>query len=352
MKSQRYNVEASRPRHFTGNRDESSNYNRTESINMASTRVETYNASSLHSMMELSDTASLPPPYAQDPVELRSLVSATSSRSSTSLPEYDDVIAVAGPSSGDTGFHATASMQIENRGLPVVALPLPPRPYPIPVYAVDADGRIGEKVYESVRQSRGSGNAILFRDGNPQFPVCSTTYRFGPGRPPRICLLGPDTDVSSLGTYDETPAGVEAFDVLCKGYVTRAVSIRTDMGTFEWRHASRAERRHVGADSLLVMEQVTPIALAGGRKKEEVRRRVAQFVRNSEVRTQGTGRSTAGNGGRLMMDLRAWVDGKDDLQRMEAFVVASCIVMLKREMDRRRVQQAMVISGGGGGGGP
>lgn len=312
------------------------------------TKVETYDHTSL-SLMEATDGISMPPPYAQDATELRPVPSATSSMSSASLPEY--ATAVAGPSSGgSTEFYATTCMQIENQGLPVVALPLPPRPFPIPVYAVDGAGRIGAKAYESIRHSRGSGNAVLFRDGNPQHPVCSTTYRFGPGRPPKICLLGPDADVSSLGTDDDTPPpGAPVFEVNCKGVMTRAVSIRTDMGTFEWRHATRAEKRAVGADSLLLLEHVTPVALEGGRKKEEVRRRVAQLVRNAEFRTHGSGRSTAGNGGRLMMDLRAWADGKDEAQRVEVFAVASCIVMLKREMDRRRGQQAMMFAGGGGG---
>jgi hypothetical protein len=143
------------------------------------TQVERYDHTSL-SLMEATDGISMPPPYAQDATELRPVPSATSSMSSASLPEY--ATAVAGPSSGSTEFYATACMQIENQGLPVVALPLPPRPFPIPVYAVDGAGRIGAKVYESIRRSRGSGNAVLFRDGNPQYPVCSTTYRFGPGR--------------------------------------------------------------------------------------------------------------------------------------------------------------------------
>jgi hypothetical protein len=155
-----------------------------------------------------------------------------------------------------------------------------------------------------------------------------------------------------VGTADDAtpPPGAPVWEVNSKGVMTRAVSIRTDMGTFEWRHATRAEKRAVGADSLLLLEHVTPVALeGGGRKKEEVRRRIAQFVRSAEFRTHGSGRSTAGNGGRLMMDLRAWADGKDEAQRVEVFAVASCIVMLKREMDRRRGQQAMMFTGGGGG---
>lgn len=309
---------------------------------MTSTKVETYDTKSVQ-LEELTHGTSLPPPYSQDPAHLRSVISATSSRSS--LPEYD-AVAGEGQFSEPGSFHPTCSMQIDNQGLPIIALPLAPRPYPIPVYAVDATGSTGTKLYESIRESRGSGNAILFRGGDQQQPVCSTTYRFGPGRPPKIRLLTLDTDITSLS--DEPPAGVEEFEVQGRGYMTRAVSIRTHLGTFEWRYAGKAERREVDANSLLVLEQVTQIALEGG-KTEKKRRRVAQLVRNSEYRTRGSGWSTAGNGGRLMMDTSEWSDRKGESQQIEAFIIASCIVMLKREMDRRRVHQAMMLSSGGGG---
>jgi hypothetical protein len=311
----------------------------------STTQVHTIDTFSV-SEQELTHRDSMPPPYAQDAMELKSAISATSSKSS--LPEYD-AVGAAGPSSPALpDFQPTCSLQIDNQGLPLIALPLPPRPYPIPVYAITESGAIGDKMYESIRQSRGSGNAILFRTGNPHYPVCSTSYRFGPGRPPKISLLAPDANVTNLGK-DEVPVGNEEFEVIGNGCMTRAVTIRTHLGTFSWRYASKAERREFSADSLLVLDHVTNIALEGG-KTEKKTRRVAQLVRNSEFRTKGSGRSTAGNGGRLMMDTRDWADRKDEAHQLETFIVASCIVMLKREMDRRRVHQAMVIGGGAGGG--
>ncbi|KAL6855196.1 hypothetical protein ACO1O0_006334 [Amphichorda felina] len=283
----------------------------------------------------------LPPPY-QDGDDNNGLDALSNASSTSSLPQYETV---APDHSSAAGFHPTLTYQVENNGQPIIALPMPPRPCPIPIHAVTPTGEIADKVYESVRPARNSGNSILYHiSASTEAPVCATTYRFGPGRPPRIRLLGPDADV---GCSDEE------FEVVGRGRTTRAVSVRTHLGTFQWRYANKAERKAAGADSLLVLERVTTVARAGtsssisSSKTEEQRRRVAQLVRSDEFRTAGTGRSTAGNGGRLMMDLREWAEGdcKGEARQMEVFVVASCIVMLKKEVDRRRLHQAIVIAG-------
>ena len=292
----------------------------------------------------LTSQTTLPPPYhdGDDNIGLGALSNASST---SSLPQYETV---APDHSSAAGFRPTLSYQIENNGQPIIALPLPPRPYPTPIHAVTPTGEIADKVYESVRPARNSGNSILYHiSASAETPVCATTYRFGPGRPPQIRLLGPATP--SHGSSDEE------FEVVGRGRTTRAVSVRTHLGTFQWRYANKAERKAAGADSLLVLERVTTVARTGSSgssssssgKTEEQRRRVAQLVRSDEYRTAGTGRSTAGNGGRLMMDLREWAeaDGKGEARQMEVFAVASCIVMLKKEVDRRRLHQAIVIAG-------
>ena len=73
---------------------------------------------------------------------------------------------------------------------------------------------------------------------------------------------------------------------------------------------------HVGVRVLIIDAQVIHIGtrglparifegdLPGGDKAgREVRTRVAQFVRNETFRSPGSSAATAGNGGRLMMDL-------------------------------------------------
>lgn len=113
----------------------------------------------------------------------------------------------------------------------------------------------------------------------------------------------------------------------------------TPYGTFEWRYGSRNERKEAyDADSLLILERVDVVVGTGGKGEKERRTRIAQLVRNSHFRTPGTSRSMAGNGGRLMLDLRRWGGEKDlNIRDVEAFVVASCISMLKREMDRNEL---------------
>lgn len=309
---------------------------------MTSTRVEQSSQSVLCGKApERSSTSTLPPNYeAGDFAKIRAL-SVASSNSHASLPDYQDAVQLAEASSSSSSpkFYPTKTFQIQNAGHPLFALPSPPKPIPIPVFEVDASGEVGNLIYESLRHTRGSGNCMLIRAGDSfEEPLSRTVYRFGPGKPPRLQLSG-------------TVACNEEFEVVNKGLTTRAQVIRTHLGTFQWRYASRQERQEANADSLLVFEQITTVVLLGG-KKEEQRRRVAHLVRNNEFRTEGTRGCTAGNGGRLMMDLRGWMGTKGDAEQMEVLVITGCLVMLKKEIDRRRVHQAVVIMGGASGGGP
>ncbi|EKJ71051.1 hypothetical protein FPSE_08787 [Fusarium pseudograminearum CS3096] len=237
-------------------------------------------------------------------------------------------------------FYPTKQFQIQASGIPLIKLPVPPRPDPIYTFNVSPTGEIEEAEYVSIRPARKSGSCFLARaDDRAQKPLCTTTYRYGPGNPPKIRL---DTETSQ-------GRQAEDIEISCKGIMTRSVVMRTHLGTFEWRYSSRAERRaFMGekADSLLILEQVTKVAVKRG-KQEERRRKVGHFVRNSGVRTPGSNRSTAGNGGRLMLDLQEWVDRKEECAEMEILAVASCISMLKKEVDRRRVHQTMAMMGGG-----
>lgn len=283
---------------------------------------------------EMSTTSSLPEYELGDYAQLN--LSSTS-QSESSLPDYESVDASLACDS-ITSFHHTSAFQIETPGHPTFHLPLPPKAIAIPVYAVDAEGTVGEKAYESLRNKRSSGNCCLVRAGDglaSEAPVCSTTYRFGPGKNPQVQLHG------------RLDPG-EQFEVAGKGLTTRAQGIRTHLGTLEWRYASRRDRKALGASSLLVLERVTKVAALGG-GQEEHRAIVAMFVRSAELRTRGTRGCTAGNGGRLLLNLTEWADSKADLEQMEILAISSCIVMLKKEIDRRRMQQFMMMNGAGGG---
>ena len=68
-------------------------------------------------------------------------------------------------------------------------------------------------------------------------------------------------------------------------------------------------------------------------------RRIAQLVRTEGTRMEGSNRCSAGNGGLLLIDEEACEKVVD-----EALVIASCLVMLKKEVDRRRCMRAFVLS--------
>jgi hypothetical protein len=95
-----------------------------------------------------------------------------------------------------------------------------------------------------------------------------------------------------------------------------------------------------------------------GGKTEEVCQTVGMLVRSEETRTPGSKASSAGNGGRLMLDLKMWErdgeDGKKEREMVVVLAVTSVMVMLKKEVDRRRAMQIGIMAAvaGGGGGGP
>ncbi|CEI63944.1 hypothetical protein FVEN_g9238 [Fusarium venenatum] len=286
----------------------------------------------------------LPPDYeVTEAIELSPISPA--SCSTNSLPDYTDIYNNNTSNPEATDFYPTKQLQIQASGLPLIRLPLPPQPDPIYIFNVAPTGDIEEAEYVSIRPARNSGSCFLARANDcAQIPLCTTTYRFGPGKPPKIRL---ETESQNGKTED--------IEISCKGVLTRSVVMRTHLNTFEWRYSSRAERRAVQTsvgeqvDCLLILDQVIKVAVAGG-KQEERRRKVGQFVRSSGLRTPGSKRSTAGNGGRLMLDLREWMDRKEERSEMEILATASCVSMLKKEVDRRRMHQAMAIMGGASGG--
>ncbi|KAF6529822.1 hypothetical protein HZS61_001134 [Fusarium oxysporum f. sp. conglutinans] len=273
-----------------------------------------------------------PPDYeTTEAVELSRLSPATSS--TNSLPEYTTLYnnenGDSASSSSTSGFYPTKQLQIQAPGFALIRLPLPPQPDPIYVFNVAATGELDDAEANDPTQAA----------------LCTTTYRFGPGKPPKIRFVG---DGSQNGQAEE-------IEISCKGVLTRSTIMRTHLGTFEWRYSSRAERRSAKAsvgeeiDCLLILDQVMKVAVAGG-KQEERRRKVGQFVRSDGLRTQGSRRSSAGNGGRLMLDLREWFDRKNEAIEMEILAVVSCVSMMKKEVDRRRMHQTMAIMAGASGG--
>ncbi|KAK1750003.1 hypothetical protein QBC47DRAFT_128042 [Echria macrotheca] len=204
-------------------------------------------------------------------------------------------------------------------------------------------------------------------------------------------------------THPENEQGInldqqeyDTFQITSQGLLTRSVSFKTRLGTFTWRYASRSERTHLypaspitstttfsptsispttitttsspttsptsislspssptttshkPPNSLLIMEKITTVATAGG-GKETIKRTVAHLIRGEGTRARGSKSSCAGNGGLLCIDLGGFgFDGRDgDGEEKEmgiVMVVTTVLVMLKREVDRRRAQQVAVMA--------
>jgi hypothetical protein len=257
---------------------------------------------------------------------------------SQSPPDYNEVVAsdyASSQSSFPDGFLATSELQVEAIGYNTnQALSGNKTLENISVYSVESGVPVQEK-YTSVRLKSSSNSCALVHSSDPrQNALISTIYRWGPGRHPRMRILPRDASVSVEQAIDDDNLRGELVDVQSRSMVSRAQVFDTSLGKFEWRYGSREERKACNADSLLILERMDPIVLADGTKTRSGAR-VAQLIRNDQFRTPGSVRYSGGNGGRLVIDLRAWKDEKHaDADGVEAFFVASCILMLKREADR------------------
>jgi hypothetical protein len=157
-------------------------------------------------------------------------------------------------------------------------------------------------------------------------------------------ILPSDTFASVEEAINSDSIDCEMLEVKSRSMISRTQIMNTSFGSFEWRFGNRVERQEsYDASSLLIMERIdiNP-STHGKRGKRGIR--VAQLIRNDEFRTPGTTKCMGGNGGRLMIDLSMWADDKTvSIKDVEAFVVASCICMLKREADRFRDNQIAVV---------
>ncbi|UQC86289.1 uncharacterized protein CLUP02_11789 [Colletotrichum lupini] len=198
----------------------------------------------------------------------------------------------------------------------------------------------GELEYTSIRLKKSSNSCALVRGSDStQTPLISTIYRWGPGRRPRMKILAPGTTATVEEAINSDHLVCEVVEVKSRNMMSRTQEFKTSFGTFEWRYGGRDERKEASeASSLLVLERTDDAATALAGNSGKVGKHgvpVAQLVRNKELRTQGTSRWMGGNGGRLIMNLGMWADDKKTMTKdAEAFVVASCILMLKREADR------------------
>lgn len=254
-------------------------------------------------------------------------------RDSEPPPEYEEAISSdqSSNSSSFDGFFPTSELQVQAIGYDVDQALTGRTLENISVYSVES----GDAEYISVRLKKNSNSCALVRASDPrQSTLVSTIYRVGPGRSPRMRILPDNAGVLVEEALNNENVRGELVEVKSRSLVSRRQVFDTSFGKFEWRHGTGEEKVACNADSLLVMERIDRVSLpSGGKSKSGVR--VAELVRNDEFRTPGTKRYSGGNGGRLRMDLRMWDDDKNaSVHGVEAFVVASSVLMLKREADR------------------
>jgi hypothetical protein len=218
-------------------------------------------------------------------------------------------------SDSETLFQPSRTLTVNARGIGAFRLPVPFRQTEVSIYNED-----GTKAYLSTRDKISSGNAVL---SNQSGSLIRTEYFFGPNRDPVLHLLQAN----------------ESEQVTVNGnWTSRTMQFVMPGGRqFEWGYAKEklADGQKV---NLIVFRAIEKMG-----KTREKKARIAQLVRGVDTRTPGTSKCTAGNGGELQID-----EVELQLHKLdEAVVIATCLMMLKKEMDRRRMLQFAMIAGAG-----
>ncbi|KAJ5753344.1 uncharacterized protein N7511_007497 [Penicillium nucicola] len=215
-----------------------------------------------------------------------------------------------------TVFHPSHILTVDAQGIAALRLPLPSRQTEILIYHAD-----GGEAYVSRRDKHWSGNAVLSHPKRGD--LIRTQYFFGPNRDPVLHLLQA-ADRESVAVTGKWTSRATRFEM-------------PGAQSFEWEYVK--EKRANGQKVSLIVLKV--VAEKGDSQGHDIR--IAQLVRGSDSRTPGTSRCTAGNGGELQIDRAALQSVGLD----EAMVVATCLMMLKKEIDRRRMMQMAAIGGAG-----
>ncbi|EXJ77336.1 hypothetical protein A1O3_09562 [Capronia epimyces CBS 606.96] len=218
-------------------------------------------------------------------------------------------------------FHPGTTLHIAARGIGPLRCALLHPELEIPVF--DAGGSLA---YVSRRQKRCSGNAVL---SHPQRGgLISTSYFFGPKREPQIRLLQGAASAAVIGNDDANIIKVSG------RWSSRTVSFTTPDGqAFEWKYA-RTKDANGKKVNIIALQQIE----TQESKPDSAGKIIAQLVRGNDTRAEGSSRCSAGNGGQLVLDQDAaiYLD--------EAMILATCLVMLKKEIDRRTTMQIMILA--------
>ncbi|KAF7591895.1 hypothetical protein BBP40_000942 [Aspergillus hancockii] len=203
---------------------------------------------------------------------------------------------------------------IEVRGIRAFRPPMPMRQNEVPIY--DTNGALA---YTATKDKTWSSHTTLSSPKHGEL----FSIDFTPGGRPWIRFLQP------IEGNVVPPIAVDG------KWTSRNMSFMPPEGgcKWEWKYTKiiTPNRKELKA---MCLEKKEP-----SESGEKVTR-VAHLLRSPDTRAAGSSSCSAGNGGQLVI-----CSGVDLSLVEEALVIATCLVMLRRERDRRRFIQAMVIGG-------
>ncbi|KAK3723540.1 hypothetical protein LTR37_001792 [Vermiconidia calcicola] len=214
-----------------------------------------------------------------------------------------------------------------------------PRQLEIPIFLGTDIG--SQPLYVSKRASRRKGNAVLSHAQRGD--VLATDYRFGFGasREPKIRYLDDEGDVkgrsekqSRSSSEEEREEGTNLAVKVKSGWgnAVTLTSTSDPNQTFKWKYiktapAADTRKFKLGQTQLRVLALFAHGSSVPSSTGEDGKF-LAVLVRSEGTRTPGTKIWDSGNGGQLLLGAEATA------YLNEAVIVASCVMMLKKEIDR------------------
>jgi len=221
----------------------------------------------------------------------------------------------------DMAYTVMKYLRVQSIGIRLIGIPM--HPYELVINILNTDGSLA---YASTRNSRCSGSCVLSSPDTGE--VARTTYFWGPFRQPIVSLL-PTGNKLAGETYGAGTSEGEEIKVISRGMLKgTAVFTSAKWGTFEWSYAWRKENNM--RVNLLILEKRVPDENDSTQYKLF---KIAELERSDETRTEGSTKHSAGNGGRLGVSWEA------SREIDESLIIASLLIMLKKEIDRRRMRQ-------------
>jgi hypothetical protein len=234
-------------------------------------------------------------------------------------------------------FIPSSKLQIQNPGHRMWAFPVPPKTLETPVFTLSSENKCERPRWISIRPERSKGNCYLVNaDDETGTSIARTTYRFGPGKDPRVRIGGDGHEG-------------EEFEMVSR-WITRATSFLYAGRRWEWRYGDKRERKRVQEESGEECNSLLILDAVSGEERTGKRRQAARLIRGEDSRTPGSKKTHAGNGGRLEICLPD-ADAPNDREERwnegltEVVVVVTALVMLKKEIDRMRSRQIVTIGG-------